>query len=154
MGDEDGEASASVNDELFTSRPAKRQKGGAGPRSVRERHLLLRCAEPGKPLLDDPLARRPKGRNSPTAVVRTPAEAEAELVSWLKGLLCMQAEGNGDVETQKLTAFRKLCQQHSECSTADNAGQLCGDLGWVSRGQGEAAFEQAAFSLRRGEFSD
>ena len=35
------------------------------------------------------------------------------------------------------TAFRKLCQQRSECSSADNAGQLCGDLGWA-RDQEEA----------------
>ena len=31
-------------------------------------------------------------------------------------------------------AFRRLCQERSECSSADSAGQLCGDLGWVSRG--------------------
>ena len=33
---------------------------------------------------------------------------------------------------RRSTAFRKLCQQRSECSSADNAGQLCGDLGWAS----------------------
>ena len=41
-------------------RPAKRQKGLKGPRSVRLRHLLLRCAEPGKALPEDPMARRRK----------------------------------------------------------------------------------------------
>lgn len=153
--DEDGEASF-VDDLFAASRVAKRQKTAPGPRSVRVRHLLLRCVEPGKNLPDDPLARRPRAARGGqlAGTVRSPAEAEAELVKLLDGLLRMQAEGEADLDNQRLVAFRKLCQQQSECSTADNAGQLCGDLGWVSRGQGELAFEQAAFSLRKGEFSD
>jgi len=152
--DEDGDANAA--EDFFAARPAKRHKGAPGPRSVRVRHLLLRCVEPGKSLPDDPLARRPRAANRGGAAAqaaRSPAEAEAELAKLLDGLLRLGA-GEGDAEAQRLVAFRKLCQQHSECSTADNAGQLCGDLGWVSRGQGEAAFEQAAFSLRKGEVSD
>jgi len=157
--EEDGEAG--IIDDLFAaSRPAKRQKGMPGPRSVRVRHLLLRCAEAGKSLPDDPMARRPRAAargNQAAGAQRTPAEAEAELVKMLDGLLRMGEQGSaseGELENQRLVAFRKLCQQHSECSTADNAGQLCGDLGWVSRGQGEPTFEQAAFTLRKGEFSD
>merc|ERR1712060_606880 len=155
---EDGDSNFA--DDLFSlNRPAKRQKTTAGPKSVRIRHLLLRCAELGKKLPDDPLARRPRatGRNGPAQINgRTPAETEIELVRLLKGIINMQGVGSSDadLDAKKNTAFRKLCQQHSECSSADNAGQLCGDLGWISRGQGEIPFEQAAFSLRRGEFSD
>jgi len=153
--DEDGEANV-VEDFFAVSRPAKRQKISAGPRSVRVRHLLLRCAEAGKAPPDDPMARRPKSssRNGQQAVaVRTPAEAEAELVTRLENLQNLNTD-EGGTESQRLTAFRKLCQQCSECSSADNAGQLCGDLGWISRGQAEPPFEQAAFSLRTGELSD
>jgi len=146
----------------FSNRPAKKQKGMPGPRSVRVRHLLLRCADPGKGLPEDPLARRSRaargGAAASAGTVRSKEEAEAELVKHLKGLLCMQSTGgnaeSSDLDTQKSNAFRRLCQLHSECSTADNAGQLCGDLGWISRGQGDIAFEQAAFSLRKLEFSD
>eukprot|EP00931_Biecheleriopsis_adriatica_P091977 TRINITY_DN65819_c0_g1_i1.p1 TRINITY_DN65819_c0_g1~~TRINITY_DN65819_c0_g1_i1.p1 ORF type:complete len:729 (-),score=188.42 TRINITY_DN65819_c0_g1_i1:8-2161(-) len=130
--------------------PAKRQKI-SGPRSVRIRHLLLRCAEPGKALPEDPLARRMKGAKA-QQVPRTQQEAENELVALLRDLLAPSEDRNADA--QRSDAFRKACQQRSECSSADNAGQLCGDLGWVCRGQGEPSFEQAAFTLRKGEFSD
>ncbi|CAE8613136.1 unnamed protein product, partial [Polarella glacialis] len=122
--------------------------GGEGPRSVRIRHLLLRCAEPGKSLLDDPLDRRARGQKAAKAVTRSPPEAETEIVALLRELLTSQPDA------ARSEAFRKLCQQRSECSSADNAGKLCGDLGWVSRGQGDANFEQAALTLRIGEFSD
>ncbi|CAE7370223.1 ESS1 [Symbiodinium sp. CCMP2456] len=135
-----------------SGRPAKRHRGAVGPRSVRLRHLLLRCAEPGKMLPEDPMARRARAK---TQQNRTPAEAEVELVAVLRSLLAMDTDVNGaDPDAQRSSAFRKLCQQRSECSSADNAGQLCGDLGWVSRGQCEPAFEQAAFTLRKAEFSD
>jgi len=152
--------------EAMDDRPTKRQKVAHGPKVVRVRHLLLRCAEPGKPLPDDPNARRPKtgpaarraakasaeASAAATTAARTPAEAEAELVGLLQNILVEQSK-EPDVNKQ-MVAFRKLCQQHSECGSADNAGQLCGDLGWVSRGQVEPSFEQAAFTLRVGEVSD
>lgn len=162
------DADAPAADDLFgLGRPAKKHKGMPGPKSVRVRHLLLRCAEPGKPLLDDPMARKKKKhlRNGEVAaVVRSPAEAEADLVELLKDLLSQPAP-RGDAGLPSVAAeeadaarrkddFRKLCQQRSECESADNAGQLCGDLGWISRGQVEAPFEQAAFGLRVGDFSD
>lgn len=131
-------------DEVEEERPSKRQKGPKGPRSVRLRHLLLRCAEAGKALPEDPMARRKKQQK-----IRTPAEAEAELIALLLEILSAD-HGNGDPSN----AFRRLCQERSECSSADSAGLLCGDLGWVSRGQSEPAFEQTAFSLRKGELSD
>eukprot|EP00434_Breviolum_minutum_P031180 symbB.v1.2.027575.t1/scaffold2839.1/size69180/5 len=132
--------------EVEEERPAKRQKGLKGPRSVRLRHLLLRCAEPGKALPEDPMARRRKMQH-----VRSPAEAESELIALLLQLL---SAGHGQGDHPDSNAFRRLCQERSECSSADSAGQLCGDLGWVSRGQSEPAFEQTAFSLRKGELSD
>ena len=130
-----------IREEEEDDRPLKRPRGPKGPRSVRLRHLLLRCAEAGKPLADDPMARR---RKTPA---RTVAEAEMVLVKLLMEMLAMDEE-------QQSSHFRRLCQERSECASADSAGQLCGDLGWVSRGQGEAAFEQVAFSLRKGELSD
>ncbi|CAJ1451169.1 unnamed protein product [Effrenium voratum] len=133
------------DDEVEEERAPKRQRGVSGPRSVRLRHLLLRCAEPGKPLPEDPMARRRKVQTT-----RTPTEAEGELVALLRGLLSEPETGDED----NRMAFRRLCQLRSECSSAEGAGQLCGDLGWVSRGQSEPSFEQAAFSLRKGEFSD
>jgi len=133
-----------LDDEDDDGRPLKRLK--TGPKSVRVRHLLLRCAEVGKMLLEDPMARRRRG----LLPSRSPAEAEAELVNMLKQLL----GSRGDTDQDRLVSFRKLCQQHSECSTADNAGQLCGDFGWISRGQSEAAFDAAVFGLRVGDFSD
>ena len=48
------------SEEVKEERPSKRQKGPKGPRSVRLRHLLLRCAEAGKALPEDPMARRKK----------------------------------------------------------------------------------------------
>ncbi|CAE8663311.1 unnamed protein product, partial [Polarella glacialis] len=99
--------------------------GGEGPRSVRIRHLLLRCAEPGKSLLDDPLDRRARGQKAAKAVTRSPPEAETEIVALLRELLTSQPDANGNVDVQRSEAFRKLCQQRSECSSADNAGKLC-----------------------------
>eukprot|EP00927_Polykrikos_kofoidii_P066084 TRINITY_DN61743_c0_g1_i1.p1 TRINITY_DN61743_c0_g1~~TRINITY_DN61743_c0_g1_i1.p1 ORF type:complete len:767 (-),score=149.70 TRINITY_DN61743_c0_g1_i1:175-2475(-) len=166
--DEDG---AEADD--LSNRPAKRQKTVSGPRSVRVRHLLLRCAEAGKSLPDDPQARRPKANaasrrvaalasagstaaaaSTGAVVVRTPAEAEAELVDHLRRLLPRTSESDDSDVKQKMLAFRKLCHEKSECDSAENAGQLCGDLGWISRGQAEPTFEQAAFTLRVGEISD
>merc|ERR1712146_596983 len=101
-------------------------------------------------------ARKKRGANkngAAAAAPRTPTEAEAELIVMLKDLLALGAK-DGESSQSTLMPFRRLCQQHSECSSADSAGQLCGDLGWVSRGQGEASFESAAFSLRVNELSD
>merc|ERR1712129_83826 len=136
--------------EAIDDRPAKKQKTMPGPRSVRVRHILLRCADPGKGLPDDPMARRKKGQE---IQVRTPLEAEEELMTMLSDLLAMQ-QAEGQSEAEMLKEFRKRCQMHSECSSADSAGQLSGDLGWISRGQSEPTFEQAAFTLRKSEISD
>jgi len=130
------------------NRASKRQKVVRGPRSVRLRHLLLRCAEPGKALPDDPMARRPK-KSSATAIdkVRTKDQGEAELVALLTELVHKPEADRG-------AEFRKLVQRLSECSSADQSGQLCGDLGWVARGQSEPVFDKEAFSLEVGDFSD
>jgi len=101
-------------------RPAKRAKGPKGPKSIRVRHLLLRCAEPGKLLPDDPMARRPKGANknngAASGTVRSLVEAEAQLITMLRGLLD-PARKEADPLKSTLVPFRKLCQQHSECES-------------------------------------
>eukprot|EP00913_Durusdinium_trenchii_P004816 g4473.t1 len=50
--------------------------------------------------------------------------------------------------------FPKLCRELSDCQTGEQPGQLCGDLGWVAKGQGEAVLDEAIFSLAVNEFSD
>lgn len=150
--EEDGDSNNFTEDPFGDSRPAKRHKGPKGPKSIRVRHLLLRCAEPGKTLPDDGMARRLKKVKA--GAVRTPIEAEAELIVMLKELLELGAKEGNDPLKSTRDPFRRMCQAHSECSSADSGGQLCGELGWVSRGQGEASFESAAFTLRVGELSD
>ncbi|CAE8625142.1 unnamed protein product, partial [Polarella glacialis] len=82
--------------------------GGEGPRSVRIRHLLLRCAEPGKSLLDDPLDRRARGQKAAKAVTRSPPEAETEIVALLRELLTSQPDANGNVDVQRHWVLYKL----------------------------------------------
>ena len=46
--------------------------------------------------------------------------------------------------------FQRLAQEHSECGSAAQAG----DLGFFGPGQMQAAFEQASFALEVGAISD
>lgn len=150
LDDDDVDASH-LEDAIGLERAPKRLKGPSGPKAIRVRHLLLRCADAGRCCPDDPMARRSRKQPAESSP-RLPAEAEKITVALLEELLTMQGAGSNEKEVS--AAFRKLCQQHSECSSADNAGTLCGDLGWISRGQVEAPFEQAAFCLQPYEFSD
>ena len=47
-------------------------------------------------------------------------------------------------------SFAALAKQYSE----DTTGQNGGDLGWFKRGEFMAAFEKAAFGLKKGELSE
>ena len=53
-------------------------------------------------------------------------------------------------EIKSMDDFVRIAQQISECRSAANGG----DLGPFSRGQMQAAFENAAFALQVGEISD
>merc|ERR1739845_45655 len=69
-----------------------------------------------------------------------------------------EAEGVALAALEKLQAnpnvFLKLCRELSDCQTADQAGNLAGHLGWVGRGEQEAALEEVAFGLDPNEFGD
>jgi parvulin-like peptidyl-prolyl isomerase len=83
----------------------------------------------------DPNARR-------EGAAKTPGEAEAKALQTLELLLAKPAD------------FVKLCREISDCQTGGQPGQLVGHLGWVGRGEQEAAFEEVAFSLEAQEFGD
>ncbi|KAF8641127.1 hypothetical protein AX17_000769 [Amanita inopinata Kibby_2008] len=56
-----------------------------------------------------------------------------------------QARINGSAEI-----FAQLAQQHSDCSSHTNGG----DLGWFGRGQMQKPFEEAVYGLEVGQMSD
>eukprot|EP00439_Symbiodinium_sp_Y106_P041904 s1306_g5.t1 len=47
-----------------------------------------------------------------------------------------------------------VCKELSDCQTADQPGQLTGDLGWLARGQQEASFEEVAFGMATNSLGD
>ena len=51
---------------------------------------------------------------------------------------------------QGKATFAKLAQERSMCPS----GKRGGDLGWFSRGKMAKEFENAAFSMRKGEMSE
>merc|ERR1712066_157993 len=73
-----------------------------------------------------------------------PNQAEAESAA-LRALEQLLASPN---------QFVKLCRELSDCQSADQPGNLAGHLGWVGRGELEAALEEVAFVLEPNEFSD
>jgi len=115
--------------------PAKRPKmAGQQAGSIMLRHILIRHQQLRAP---DPFARR-------EGTARGPGEAEAAALAVLEKLLA----------DRDPNAFLKHCRQLSDCQSADQPGQLSGNLGWIARGQQETSFEEAAFGLEPKEFSD
>lgn len=51
-------------------------------------------------------------------------------------------------------AFLRMCRELSDCQSAAQPSTLAGDLGWIGRGQHEAAFEDAVFALAPNTFGD
>jgi len=115
---------------------AKRQKTGLGGQqqagSVFLRHILFRHQQLR---YDDPMARR-------IGSAQNPAEAETAALAALEKLQVSPA------------LFGKVCRDLSDCTSADQPGQLAGHLGWVCRGEQEATFDEAVFSLDLNEFGD
>ena len=99
------------------------------PDRVKARHILIRTPRPG-----------PDGKVDQKAV----DEARAKAADILK-----QAKAGGD--------FAELAKKYSEDrGDAQNPGsaEQGGDLGWIVKGQTEAPFESAAFSMNKGQISD
>ncbi|CAE7570454.1 PIN1 [Symbiodinium natans] len=109
---------------------AKRQKTGSSD-TVRVRHILLRHQQVRQA---DPMLRRDAGRSL--------QEAEELALKTLETLL------------KTPNQFPKLCRELSDCQSGDQPGQLCGDLGWLAKGQTEAVLDEAIFALNANEFSD
>ncbi|CAK9106578.1 unnamed protein product [Durusdinium trenchii] len=106
--------------------PQKRAKTSGGPEgTVRVRHILFRHPQLRQA---DPMARR-------EGAARNVLEAESNALTALQRLL------------QDPNQFIKSCKELSDCQSAEQPGQLAGDLGWLARGQQEASFEEVAFGL-------
>eukprot|EP00933_Yihiella_yeosuensis_P026374 TRINITY_DN20459_c0_g1_i1.p1 TRINITY_DN20459_c0_g1~~TRINITY_DN20459_c0_g1_i1.p1 ORF type:complete len:763 (+),score=162.92 TRINITY_DN20459_c0_g1_i1:49-2289(+) len=100
--------------------------------TVRVRHILIRHQQLKQP---DPGARR-------EGSFRSAQEAEEAALKALESLI--KAPGQ----------FPRLCRELSDCHTGDQPGQLCGDLGWLTKGGQEAVIDEAVFALGVEEFSD
>eukprot|EP00448_Togula_jolla_P027733 CAMPEP_0170648668 /NCGR_PEP_ID=MMETSP0224-20130122/44857_1 /TAXON_ID=285029 /ORGANISM="Togula jolla, Strain CCCM 725" /LENGTH=776 /DNA_ID=CAMNT_0010980209 /DNA_START=26 /DNA_END=2356 /DNA_ORIENTATION=- len=100
--------------------------------TVRIRHILFKHKQLRQP---DPMQRR-------EGSAATAQDAEEQALSTLEKLL------------KEPNLFLKLCRELSDCESASQPGTLAGDLGWLARGQQEAAFDDAAFALRPNDYGD
>jgi len=113
--------------------PAKRAKTAERSEgTVRVRHILFRHPQLRQA---DPMARR-------EGAAKNVYEAEANALKALHRLL------------QDPNQFVKACKELSDCQTAEQPGQLTGDLGWLARGQQEPSFDEVAFSLAPNSLGD
>ncbi|GBL48834.1 putative nitrogen fixation protein NifM [Candidozyma auris] len=95
---------------------------------IRASHLLVK----------NETSRKPKSWKSPDGITRTRDEAISIMKEHQRRIL------NGEVK------LSDLAQTESDCSSHTNGG----DLGFFGKGQMQPAFEQAAFALNVGEYSD
>mmetsp|Transcript_46708 Transcript_46708/g.108891 ORF Transcript_46708/g.108891 Transcript_46708/m.108891 type:complete len:782 (+) Transcript_46708:70-2415(+) len=110
----------------------KRMRSAAQAGTVLVRHILFRHQQLKTA---DPFARR-------EGSAKGPGEAEANALAALEKLIATP------------TAFLKMCRDLSDCQSADQPGNLAGQMGWMARGEQEAVFEEAAFGLDVNEYSD
>ena len=99
------------------------------PDRVRVRHILIKTPLPG-----------PDGKVDSKAVDAARAKAEDVL---------KQVKAGGD--------FAELAKKYSEDkgdAQSPGSAEKGGDLGWIVKGQTEAPFENAAFSMSKGQTSD
>ncbi|GBE62104.1 peptidylprolyl isomerase [Babesia ovata] len=100
------------------------------PTKVRCAHILLKHKG----------SRNPINRNTNQPVTRTKEEAISEMTRHLDDIMAAAARDR---------EFQKKATQISECTSAQNGG----DLGFFTRNQMQAAFSNAAFLLGVGEVS-
>jgi len=112
------------------AKKARTTPGQSGD-TVRVRHILLRHQQVKQA---DPMARREGARSV--------QEAEEAALKALEALLKTPLQ------------FPKLCRELSDCQSGEQPGNLCGDLGWLTKGQTEAVLDEAIFALAPNEFSD
>merc|ERR1712226_1183893 len=99
-------------------------------KTFRLRHILVRHQEQ-QPVKGKPAGSKPKA-------TRSRDEAEAILRSVLRDMR-EEVKKSGkvpknanDIVVMQNKKFSELCREHSECSTAQKGGTMCGDLGWLS----------------------
>lgn len=95
---------------------------------VRASHLLVK----------NETSRRPKSWKLPEGITLSRDDAIAKIKGFQKQIL------NGEIK------LGDLAKTESDCSSHSNGG----DLGFFGKGQMQPAFEQAAFGLNVGEYSD
>lgn len=95
---------------------------------VRALHLLVKNVT----------SRRPKSWKSPEGVTISRDDAIARLRGFQKRIL------NGEISLEELARTESDCLSHEKD----------GDLGFFARGQMQPAFEEAAFGLNVGEYSE
>lgn len=127
------EAPYGSNEEKLKAYVDKFEKNGGKPvfgadGKVRASHILIK----------NETSRRPKSWKSPDAITRTRDES----IAMLKALRQKVLDGQ--------TGFADLARTESDCSSHEKGG----DLGFFGRGQMQPQFEEAAFALNVGEFSD
>jgi len=139
--------------------PKKKPKvSSSGPApSARLRHILVRCQEGPKPMLDA------AGRK---VMLRSRQEAETLLRPVLRELReefdeIRKRVGASTKKPEELALksekFARLCKENSDCPTSQKGGGMCGDLGWLSRDAQQKLggnFQSGVAVLRPGDWSD
>mmetsp|Transcript_28755 Transcript_28755/g.52136 ORF Transcript_28755/g.52136 Transcript_28755/m.52136 type:complete len:411 (+) Transcript_28755:281-1513(+) len=111
------------------AKKARTAQGQSGD-TVRVRHILFRHQQ----VKQDPMARRDSARSV--------QEAEIAALTALETLLKTPGQ------------FPRVCRDLTDCQSGEQPGNLCGDLGWLVKGQTEAVLDDAIFALAPNEFSD
>ena len=111
----------------------KRRKTKKSPEQVRVLHILKKHKD----------SRRPSSWRQKT-ITQTREEAHEEL----KSLLELLEDDADDPEALRAT-FEEIARTESDCSSAKRGG----DLGYFTRGKMQPPFENASFSLNKGELT-
>mmetsp|Transcript_22536 Transcript_22536/g.40681 ORF Transcript_22536/g.40681 Transcript_22536/m.40681 type:complete len:525 (-) Transcript_22536:64-1638(-) len=130
----------------------KKQKTGNDMTSARLRHIMIK--------FQDVPQKAPDGKK----VGRSKSEAETLIRKLMRELHLDMVELRKTNKGRKpeeialrSTKFLSLCKEHSECETSKRGGNMCGDLGWVSKDlqlKRGGNFRELVAALRPGDYSD